>query len=69
MTTNILSLSRTALKKKIVDGPEVLGVIPSLPHLGALVTSLHGCDYKAFMQAMVEVNEQVSDLHSNFVDL
>ncbi|KAG5185175.1 26S proteasome subunit RPN7-domain-containing protein [Tribonema minus] len=59
VVTNVLCLPRTDLKKKIVDGPEVLGVLPSLPHLQALVASLYNCDYRGFMAAMVEVNEQL----------
>lgn len=59
VVTNVLSLPRTELKKKVVDGPEVLGVLPDLPHLAALVSSLYACDYRGYMAAMVEVNEQV----------
>jgi len=59
VSTNILYLPRTTIKKRIVDGPEVLAVLPSLPQLYKLVNSLYNCDYKGFMAAMVEINEQL----------
>jgi hypothetical protein len=57
--TNVLSLPRTALKKRIIDGPEVLTIMPELPNARKLVESLYACEYRGFMEAMVEVNEEV----------
>ncbi|CAM9676748.1 unnamed protein product [Chrysoparadoxa australica] len=59
--TSVLSLPRTTLKKRIVDGPEVLSVMPEMPVLDALVHSLYECEYKRLMNAMVDLNEQLLD--------
>jgi 26S proteasome regulatory subunit N7 len=53
--TNLLYLERTKLKKKLVDGPEVIGVLRDLPALGRLLNALYDCDYRAFFHALVEV--------------
>ena len=56
--TNILYLKRPELKKKIVDGPEVLGVIqlPQLDPLPILVNGLYDCEYAGFFNALVTLN-------------
>ena len=53
--TNVLYLKRPDLKKKIVDGPEVLGVIhlPQLDPLPVLVNGLYDCEYAGFFNALV----------------
>ncbi|CAM9727403.1 unnamed protein product, partial [Hapterophycus canaliculatus] len=61
VVTNILALPRTTLKKKIVDGPEVLAVINEIPNISALVNSLYDCRYRDFMAAVVELNSQLGD--------
>mmetsp|Transcript_14876 Transcript_14876/g.18855 ORF Transcript_14876/g.18855 Transcript_14876/m.18855 type:complete len:431 (+) Transcript_14876:157-1449(+) len=53
--TNILYLSRTELKKKIIDGPEILSVATDIPQVIKLVNSLYDCDYKGYLHAMVDV--------------
>lgn len=53
--TNILHISRTTLKKQLIDGPEILSVKNDLPIVYRLVSSLHDCDYKAYLHAMVEL--------------
>jgi len=53
--TNILYLSRTELKKKIIDGPEILSIAKDIPEVIKLVNTLYDCDYKGFLHAMVEV--------------
>eukprot|EP00752_Nemacystus_decipiens_P006181 g5578.t1 len=59
VVTNVLSLPRTTLKKKIVDGPEVLAVINEIPNISGLVNSLYDCRYRDFMVAVVELNSQL----------
>jgi len=56
--TNVLYLKRPELKKKIVDGPEVLGVIhlPQLDPLPILVNGLYDCEYAGFFNALVTLN-------------
>jgi 26S proteasome regulatory subunit N7 len=53
--TNILFLSRTDLKKKIIDGPEILSVAKDIPQVIKLVNTLYDCDYKGYLHAMVDV--------------
>ncbi|PWN87926.1 putative RPN7-subunit of the regulatory particle of the proteasome [Acaromyces ingoldii] len=55
--SNILSLPRTELKKKIIDSPEVLQVVDDIPHLRTYVTSLYACEYATFFQALAEVEQ------------
>eukprot|EP01097_Dermamoeba_algensis_P000591 TRINITY_DN1202_c0_g1_i3.p1 TRINITY_DN1202_c0_g1~~TRINITY_DN1202_c0_g1_i3.p1 ORF type:complete len:386 (-),score=85.96 TRINITY_DN1202_c0_g1_i3:119-1276(-) len=57
--TSILSLDRPTLKKKVIDAPEILTVIETLPHIGPLVNSLYKSDYKKFFQALAEVIDQI----------
>jgi len=53
--TNILHLPRTELKEKIIDGPEILSVSNDIPVVCRLVNTLYDCDYKGYLQAMVEL--------------
>ena len=40
-----------SLKKRVVDSPEVLSVIGTLPSLQTLLDCLHGCSYGGFFAA------------------
>lgn len=60
VVTNLLHLERTKLKKKVVDGPEVISVLRELPVLGRLLHSLYDCDYKAFFHALVDVTPDLT---------
>lgn len=53
--SNLLHLPRPQIKEKILDGPEILSVANDIPVVLKLVKSLYDCDYKAFLNAMVEV--------------
>lgn len=55
MMTNILYLPRTDLKAKIIDGSEILSVKDDVMPVFTLVKCLYDCDYKGYLQAMVEV--------------
>lgn len=48
----VLALDRPTLKDKVVESPEVLSVVDTVPHLRALGASLHGCEYRAFFSAL-----------------
>lgn len=54
--SNIPYLPRPDLKRKIIDGPEILSVSKDIPEVINLVTALYDCDYKAYLHAMVEVH-------------
>ncbi|KAG2452331.1 hypothetical protein HYH02_003355 [Chlamydomonas schloesseri] len=49
------TLSRTELKKRVVDSPEVLSVIHSLPGVQALLEALYSCKYRQFYSSFLEV--------------
>lgn len=56
MVSNILHLPRTEIKKKIIDGPEILSVAKDIPVVSRLVNALYDCDYKAYLHAMVDIH-------------
>ena len=53
--TNTLFLPRPELKKKIIDGPDILSIAKEIPEVINLVNAFYECDYKAYLNAMVEV--------------
>jgi 26S proteasome regulatory subunit N7 len=59
IVTNLLFLGRPELKKKIVDGPEVLGVIGSLPPLSTMVNGLYDCEYAAFFSSLLDLETEL----------
>lgn len=46
----IVALDRPRLKKSVIDSPEVLSVMPKLPHLRDFLNSFYSCDYRPFFQ-------------------
>ena len=59
IVTNLLFLGRPELKKKLVDGPEVLGVIGGLPPLEVMVNGLYDCDYAAFFKSLLDLEAEL----------
>mmetsp|Transcript_59 Transcript_59/g.207 ORF Transcript_59/g.207 Transcript_59/m.207 type:complete len:399 (-) Transcript_59:412-1608(-) len=59
VVTSIVSLQRMDLKSKVVDAPEVLTIIDSMPHLASFLNSLYDCKYQDFFRAFVEVAAMV----------
>lgn len=53
--SNLLYLPRTELKKKIIDGSEILQVADEIPVVIRLVNALYDCDYRAYLQAIVDL--------------
>ncbi len=45
------------MKKKLIDGPEILSVKGDIAEVFGLVTALYECDYKAYLHAMVEMEK------------
>jgi len=54
--SNTLTLNRVDLKKKIINAPEVIQVLPELPVLGDLVKNLYECHYDKFFIALGKFN-------------
>jgi hypothetical protein len=50
VVTSLIALDRVALKKQVVDAPEVLSVIDQIPSLSSFLNSLYFCKYKEFFQ-------------------
>jgi len=49
---SLASLDRVTLKKKVIDSPEVIAVIDSLPYVATLLTSLYQCNYQPLFPAL-----------------
>jgi len=59
VSANLLYLERPQLKKQLVDGPDVVGVVGSLPPLGNMVRGLYDCEYAAFFQELGSFNSML----------
>jgi 26S proteasome regulatory subunit N7 len=57
---SVLALNRPDLKSKVIDSPEIRSVVDTIPHVGTFVNALYDCNYKLFMEAIV-------DLHAGLV--
>ncbi|TNY20007.1 proteasome 26S subunit [Rhodotorula diobovata] len=53
----VFSLERKDLRKKVIDAPEVIAVLPAVPTLKDFAESLWKCDYAAFFRALATVEE------------
>lgn len=62
LVTNVITLSRTDLHKKIIVDPQVITVIRELPAAQKLVWSIYNCDYKSFFGGIIEV---LPELHGD----
>lgn len=51
----VLTLPRKELKKKVIDSPEVIATLPSLPHLQDYTSALYESEYAKFFKALAEV--------------
>ena len=49
--TSVPTLDRVSLKSKVVDAPEILTVIESIPHLSIYLNALYRCQYADFFKA------------------
>ncbi|EKM54947.1 uncharacterized protein PHACADRAFT_255184 [Phanerochaete carnosa HHB-10118-sp] len=55
--SNVLTLSRPDLKKKLINAPEVNQVLPELPLLADLIKSLYDAHYDKFFVALAKVEQ------------
>lgn len=60
IVSNIMSLDRTSLHKKIIANPEVISVVATFPDLRNLMHSIYNCDYEGFFKAIHKLNRRVS---------
>lgn len=52
LVTNVITLSRTDLRKKIIVDPQVISVIRELPAAQKLVWSIYNCKYQDFFDGV-----------------
>ena len=50
VVTSVITLDRVNLKKRVVDAPEILTVIDSIPNLTSFLNSLYMCQYGSFFK-------------------
>ena len=55
----VVALDRPTLKERVVDNPEILSVIDSIPHLHAFVDAIYGCRYGQFFEAFAGLTDAV----------
>lgn len=51
----IIALPRKEVKKKVIEAPEVIATLSSLPHLKEYTTALYDSEYSKFFRALAEV--------------
>ena len=64
VVTSVITLDRVNLKKKVVDAPEILTVIDSIPNLTSLLNSLYECQYGSFFKVWVTSLHNMKLTHS-----
>ncbi|GAA5855343.1 hypothetical protein JCM8547_009042 [Rhodosporidiobolus lusitaniae] len=57
VVAGVFALERKELRKKVIDAPEVLAVLPKVPTLTNFAESLWKCDYSGFFKALATVEE------------
>jgi len=67
----VVSVDRNTLRKKVINAPEILTVLPEQKELGNFLNSLYECNYSLFFRSLGEVLERSShywlfDQHSRF---
>lgn len=59
VVTTLITLERPELKAKVIDAPEILTVIDSIPNLTPFLNCFYTCHYKGFFQAFAAVTDQI----------
>ena len=59
VVTALITLPRQELKAKVVDAPEILTIISTIPHLESFLNSFYACRYADFLQ--VSLQSRISD--------
>lgn len=60
VVTSVITLDRVNLKKRVVDAPEILTVIDSIPNLTSFLNSLYMCQYGSFFKAFSQIIDQIN---------
>ncbi|KAK9906744.1 hypothetical protein WJX75_007249 [Coccomyxa subellipsoidea] len=59
--TAIPTLDRVSLKEKVVDAPEILTVIDTIPNLSTFLNALYECRYADFFKAFAGIADQTRE--------
>jgi len=69
VTLAVISLDRPSLMADVVENPEILAAIDSVPHLKDLLMSLYQCQYGAFFKSLAAISDAINAdmlLHPHF---
>lgn len=55
----VVTLDRSTVKSEVVDNPEILSVIDSIPHLHAFLDSFYGARYADYFEAFVGISDAI----------
>lgn len=61
VVTSIISLSRTDLRKKMINNPQVIAVLRDSPVLHRFLHSFYKCEFAEYFQALVQVFPRISE--------
>lgn len=61
VVTAMVSLDRGAIRKNVVNSPDILAVIRDVEHLKKFSDSFYNCDYKSFFEAFVEIADRIKE--------
>mmetsp|Transcript_16013 Transcript_16013/g.14477 ORF Transcript_16013/g.14477 Transcript_16013/m.14477 type:complete len:397 (-) Transcript_16013:1012-2202(-) len=61
IVTNVLTLTRSELKKKLIDNAHVISVLVEAPKLQLLIDSLYACNYKQFMRCLLDLQVELKE--------
>eukprot|EP01127_Copromyxa_protea_P003267 TRINITY_DN13106_c0_g1_i1.p1 TRINITY_DN13106_c0_g1~~TRINITY_DN13106_c0_g1_i1.p1 ORF type:complete len:396 (-),score=111.89 TRINITY_DN13106_c0_g1_i1:96-1253(-) len=59
--TSLFCLDRVTLKQKVVDAPEVLTVISTMPALENLLNNFYNSEYQQFFVALASITDQMKE--------
>jgi 26S proteasome regulatory subunit N7 len=60
ISTSMVSLERSEIRKKVIHSPDILSVIKELPELKVFLDSFYKCDYKTFFFTFVKIIDKIS---------
>lgn len=60
VTLAVISLDRPSLMANVVENPEILAAIDSVPHLKDLLMSLYECQYGAFFKSLANISDAIN---------
>lgn len=56
----VISLDRPSLMANVVENPEILAAIDSIPHLKDLLMSLYQCQYGEFFKSLADISDTIN---------